>query len=158
MSKADVSPKVIRNAEVRRIERALAPLDLSERLQYLQQNGHKPLFRSAMTLADQVITHALVALEGGKGDVRFVDVSSARESLGRITQERYALVFEAPGADRSGLVISTDGRLVETGAESGGLRVNPVADWPVARLIAYVLDHEVPVDPCDMPGIAREAA
>ena len=156
MSKADVSPKVIRNAEVRRIERALAPLDLSERLQYLQQNGHKPLFRSAMTLADQVITHALVALEGGKGDVRFVDVSSARESLGRITQERYALAFEAPGADRSGIVISTDGRLVETGG--GGLRVNPVADWPVARLIAYVLDHEVPVDPGDMPGIAREAA
>lgn len=144
----------------RALERVLSGIGLQERLDFLVNAFRQPVFRSVFGLSDQVLTHALVSsnLIGSNLQTEARKQVGTRESLARITEERYAVSFRSEGATDADLVIAGTGELVRTDPITGTLIVNPVADWTEDQKVSYVLDHEVPVDPADMPGVLHEAA
>lgn len=109
-------------------------------LKRLARAGETLVQATGYGLADQVLTHALVTT-GMAFDL--LPTSEGRRleraSVRAITHERYALSLNA-GRDCS------DDMVLEARDLLKG--------WPQDGLVQYVLDHEVPVDPVDMPGAA----
>ena len=148
------------SADTRELRRILSGMSLEDRLEYISRVGSGHLLVSRFRLADQVIAHGLVTVLQGRDVFRYAAASHdlSRESLRRITEERYGLSFGGELPMRGDVVVAGDGPLVQVDKASGAIVINPVADWSADQLIAHVLDHEVPVDPRDMPGLVREAA
>lgn len=114
-------------------------LALTMHLKRLVRSGESLFQKSDLGLADQVLTHALIAagtsfgVSGEEGSP-----GKSRETLASITYDRY------------GVEIGTDG---SAPADAYVLVASDLLKhWPEDALVQYVLDHEVPVDPRDMPG------
>jgi hypothetical protein len=110
-------------------------------LKRLARAGETLVQASGHALEDQVLTHALVA-----SGVPFRLVASKNigrdRSISTITRERYGLSMNDDRDNRDGM----DDMVLEARDLLKG--------WLDEALVQYVLDHEVPVDPADMPGAA----
>lgn len=106
-------------------------------LKRLVRSGEKLVQVSEFKLADQVLTHAIVASDVAfdlvKRNGSYGDVHS---SLSSMTAERYGLTFQ----------VAEDVSQNDTELDASILLKN----WSREELIQYVLDHEVPVNPADI--------
>lgn len=103
-------------------------------LKRLKRSGETVHQLTGFGLADQVMTHLLVTA-GVPFDLIARDLPADRDSIRVITAERYGLAHVDEGE---------------------GLVADDLIDgWPVEALVQYVLDHEVPIDPRDMPGFTE---
>lgn len=126
---------------------------LETRLKAIAQSGRPISFVSSFSLADQILTYALIS-SGLRDVTQFrtdMALTSAKGSLRSITEERYAVTFETRG--------DTDGKTKSGSPKPVRLTSSDIlGDWSQSSLVAYVLDHEIPVDPFDMPGFTAKAA
>ena len=153
------------DAKTKNLVQRLKRFDLADRLELIANTFDGLALRTRFSLADQVLAHALVS---NQIKLKFVaDTSSAKpgtDTLKKITVETYGMDFGADEVGKEGTVISsaefskeyTD--FIGQEAISKQLQVNPVIDWSYQELVDYVLAHEVPVNPADMPGFAEKAA
>ena len=133
----------------------MARFDLYDRLELIGNEFGTMGFRTSFSLADQVLTHALIT---NRSNVEFVidlDASKSEnvlESLCNITRETYALDFKIRLSKNIEAVLVSDNidKYIAKDKVHNLLTINPLADWTSAQLIGYVLAHEVPVDPVDM--------
>ena len=112
---------------------------LMQRMSRLTRQEAEIVQESGFALADQVVTHALVSA-GAKRLVIEDQSQPAKAGVREITLDRYGLKL---GSSRAGLKVSASSVL---------------KGWSNADMVQYVLDHEVPVDPADMPGAIQRAA
>lgn len=139
----------------------MARFDLHDRLELIGNEFGKMGFRTSFTLADQVLTHALVT---SRANVEFViDLDASKksdvlESLRDITRETYALEFKNRLSKGIEAVLVSDNvdRYIAKDKVHNLLTINPLADWSARALVDYILAHEVPVDPADMAAIQPE--
>lgn len=133
----------------------MARFDLYDRLELIGNEFDVMGFRTGFSLADQVLTHALIT---NRSDVEFVvdlDASKPKkvlESLRNITRETYAFDLKKRLSKNIEAVLVSDNvdKYIAKDKVHNLLTINPLADWTSAQLIEYVLAHEVPVDPTDM--------
>ncbi len=105
-------------------------------LKRLQRSGELLHQHTEFEIRDQVMTHLLVTAGVEFDLLEAPSPAPERASIRSITRERYGLALK-PGSD---------------GVDAKELLV----DWPIDALVQYVLDHEVPVDPRDMPGFEEK--
>ncbi|MEM9278127.1 MAG: hypothetical protein AAGA76_06110 [Pseudomonadota bacterium] len=161
-----ISPNFSRlDRKTRNLVQRMARFDLADRLELIENTFGRIAFRSGFTLADQVLTHALVS-----NKTRFETVLLAggtrsganHESVQNITRDLYDLKFKDGLSNDIELVLATDhpgkGEFIERDSKGTTLLVNPLADWSNEKLVEYVLAHEVPVNPEDMPGFSSKVA
>ncbi|MEO0909630.1 MAG: phosphoadenosine phosphosulfate reductase family protein [Pseudomonadota bacterium] len=153
------------DAKTKNLVQRLKRFDLADRLELIANTFDGLVLRTRFSLADQVLAHALVS---NQIKVKFVadtkSVKAGSDTLRKITIETYGLDFNAGEASKDDTVISsaefskeyTD--FIGQEAISKQLQVNPIIDWSYQELVDYVLAHEVPVNPADMPGFAEKAA
>lgn len=100
-------------------------------LKRLKRSGETVHQTTEFGLVDQVMTHLLVTA-GIEFDLIVNERLSDRQSIRSITVDRYGLEVQnkSQGLDAS----------------------SALQHWPVEALVQYILDHEVPVDPRDIPG------
>jgi len=155
------------DSKTRNLVQRMSRFDLHDRIELIANTFGNIVFRTGFSLADQVLTHALVS---ARLNVSFIK-SDANEkpdanlaSLQQITADLYGLRFDDRIDENAEIIISAD---EFTGKKSGYIgkdaqtmliQVNPVSDWSYEELVQYVLDHEVPVNPADMPGKDIRAA
>ena len=108
-------------------------LTLVLHLKRLKRSGESVHQTTGFGLADQVMTHLLVT-SGAPFDLIVRDLPADRDSIHAITVDRYGLVDVSEG--------------------EGLIAADLLAGWPIEALVQYVLDHEVPIDPRDMPGFS----
>ena len=145
----------------------MARFDLADRVDLIASTFAARVFRTSFTLADQVLLHALIK---NKIDVTIVNAvgQSAKdrnlESLIGITRDLYGLEFSGEDAGEADVALVTvatggkDGKFIGKDQASKLMTINPLADWSYDALVGYVLAHEVPVNPADMPGAASKVA
>ena len=94
---------------------------------------------SGFNLADQVLTHALVAASV-PFEIAMTNeaMRPQRQSISAITRDRYDLQFSKDD------VCDADTMVLEA--------KDVLHNWDETALVQYVLDHEIPVDLLDMPG------
>jgi len=117
----------------------MARFDLYDRLELIGNEFGRMGLRTSFSLADQVLTHALLTSQANVEFVIDLDAnkqSAVINSLREITRETYGLDLK---------------RRVHN-----LLTINPLADWSARDLIDYVLAHEVPVDPADIAALQPE--
>lgn len=148
----------VANSITKNVLQRMARFDLYDRLELIGNEFGKIGFRTSFSLADQILTHALLT---SHSNVEFViDLDAVKsnnmiQSLQRITQETYGLDLKR--------CLSSDVKIVLTSSDVGEysskdkvrnlLAINPLADWDTKKLIEYVLAHEVPVDPADIHNL-----
>jgi hypothetical protein len=155
------------DAKTRNLAERMKRFDLHDRLELLRNSFEGIVFRTRFTLADQVILHGLVSshsrvkvLKDSENMARDAEL----KSLVGISREVYGLAFDEQVADEAQLLIDSRIRVgrktsfAGRDALTGLTAINPVADWSDEALVQYVLDHEVPVHPADMPGSAARVA
>ncbi|MDJ0614891.1 MAG: hypothetical protein QNJ29_14580 [Rhizobiaceae bacterium] len=104
-------------------------------LKRLKRSGEVVHQSTSFELADQVLTHLLIT--AGVDFDLFEDGSArGRESIRSITSDRYGLK----------LIFGSNGLAAR----------DLLAGWSIDALVQYVLDHEVPVDPRDIPGFSDQ--
>jgi len=136
----------------------MSRFDLHDRLELIGNEFGRIGFRSGFTLADQVLTHALVST---RSNVEFVvDLDAKKEpgvldTLKEITRETYGLVFKRRFSSKIEVVLTADdvGEYTAKDKVRPLLAINPLADWSNGQLIEYALAHELPVDPADIRAL-----
>lgn len=153
------------DALTRTMAERMSRFDLQERLEFLTNSFDNITMRTQFSLADQVLLHGLVSI-GANVDFVTIAVSNNAntQSLIKITQDAYDVSFENNMDSATQLLLDSNIRIAKKtsfagrDAVSGVIAINPLADWSQAQLVQYVLDHEVPVNPEDMPGFVSRAA
>ena len=149
------------NSRTKNLIQRMARFDLHDRIELIGNEFGTMGFRTGFSLADQVLTHALVT---GRANVEFViDLDAAKkkavlESLREITRETYALELKKRLSKSVEAVLVSDNvdRYIAKDKVHNLLTINPLADWTASQLVEYILAHEVPVDPADMAAIQPE--
>ena len=149
------------NSRTKNLIQRMARFDLHDRIELIGNEFGIMGFRTGFSLADQVLTHALVT---GRANVEIViDLDAAKkkdvlDSLREITRETYALEFKKRMSKGVEAVLVSDNvdQYIAKDKVHNLLTINPLADWTSAQLVEYILAHEVPVDPADMAGIQPE--
>lgn len=147
------------NSKTKNLLQRMARFDLHDRLELIGNEFGQFGFRTGFTLADQVLTHALVS---ERSNVEFVLDLDARkekavlENLKTITQETYGIHFNKRLSAEVDAVLTSDdvGQYSSKDKVRQVLAINPLSDWSTKALIEYSLAHEVPVDPQDIALIA----
>lgn len=139
----------------------MARFDLGDRLELIGNEFDKMGFRTGFSLADQVLTHALVTSRANVEFVIDLDVTKKTnilESLRDITRETYGLELHKRLSNDVSTVLVSDNvdKYIAKDKVRNLLTINPLADWTARQLVDYVLAHEVPVDPADMLTIQPE--
>ncbi len=114
---------------------------LKSDMAWLMDNVGEVVQLTGYRLDDQVLTHALVS--AGVSVVPLVRTkhsTASRASIAEITNDRYDL------------------KKTETSRTTSVSAETFLGGWSKSELVQYVLDHEVPVDPLDMPGFTQSAA
>ncbi len=143
------------NSRTKSLIQRMARFDLHDRIELIGNEFGKMGFRTGFSLADQVLTHALVSTRANVDFVIDLDASkkaNVLESLCYITRETYALDLKKRLSNGVEAVLVSDNvdRYIAKDKVHNLLTINPLADWDARELIEYVLAHEVPVDPADM--------
>ncbi len=149
------------NSRTKNLIQRMARFDLHDRLELIGNEFGTMGFRTSFSLADQVLTHALVT---SRANVEFVvdldadKKSDVLESLRDITRETYALELKKRLSKGVEAVLVSDNvdHYIAKDKVHNLLTVNPLSDWTAKDLVEYVLAHEVPVDPADMAAIQPE--
>lgn len=150
------------SAKTKSLIQRMARFDLHDRLELIGNAFETFGLRTSFTLADQVLTHALVS-SGAK--VEFVvDLDATKEahivkSLQTLTRETYALTFNKRLSEKVETVLVSDNvdKYIAKDKVKNLITINPLADWTSRELIDYVLAHEVPVDPAEILALQPES-
>jgi len=146
------------NARTKSLLQRMSRFDLHDRVELIGNEFGKVGFRSGFTLADQVLTHALIS---GRSNAEFVvDLDADKDApvldtLKEITRETYGLSFKRRFSSKIEAVL-TSGDVGEYTAKDKVrhlIAINPLADWSGQQLIEYALAHELPVDPADIHAL-----
>lgn len=155
------------NPRTKSLIQRMARFDLHDRLELIGNEFGKMGFRTSFSLADQVLTHAMIS---SRANVEFVvDLDATKqntiiESLSDITRETYAIDFKKRLSTGIEAVLVSDNvdRYIDKDKVHNLLTINPLADWNTKSLVEYILAHEVPVDPADIlaaqPELKTQAA
>lgn len=142
----------------RNLLQRMARFDLHDRLELIGNEFGTLGFRTGFTLADQVLTHALITTRSQVEYVVDLDApknAAMLENLKTITRETYGIRFDKRLSNDVEAVVTSYDEKQYTAADKVRdlLAINPLADWSDRQLIAYALAHEVPVDPQDIASI-----
>ena len=143
----------------------LAGLELQKRIELVTDIFGDFVLATSFSLSDQVLIHALVS----NGRVPPLHCSQAitadKASLKAITAERYDLKFQSSDEPvvsiekfKEPTTTQEPAKFIAIDRKNSIINIDLLADWTTEELVSYVLDHEVPVDPCDMPGFISKAA
>ena len=155
------------DVKTRNLIQRMSRFDLSDRIELLENAFAKIVFRTRFSLADQVLLHALVSSRAKVSIVSLIDldcVGPTLASLVGITKDLYGLELGSEAAKDVDLVLSNDvqsevgGEFIRPDPFGDAHRIHLLADWRRDQLVEYVLAHEVPVNPEDMPGFKKRAA
>ncbi|MEM9332896.1 MAG: hypothetical protein AAGA53_16365 [Pseudomonadota bacterium] len=155
------------DAKTRNLIQRMRRFDLLDRIELIENTFNKIVFKTRFSLADQVLLHALISSRANVRIVSLIDLQSASstvQSLIGITKDLYGLALEGNALSNVDLVLAVDGmnedgtEFIQSNPFDTAHRINPLADWSQEQLIDYVLAHEVPVNPDDMPGVSKHAA
>lgn len=149
---------VTANAKTKNLLQRMSRFDLEDRLELICNEFALVGFRSGFSLADQVLTHALIKARSNVEFVVDLDANKSADvlvSLREITRETYGLEFKQRFSSKIDAVVTSG--LVEEYTSKDKVRaliaINPLADFTNRQLIEYVLAHEVPVDPAEIAAL-----
>jgi len=139
----------------------MARFDLYDRLELIGNEFGRMGLRTSFSLADQVLTHALLTSQANVEFVIDLDAnkqSAVINSLREITRETYGLDLKRRLSKGVEAVLVSDNvdKYIAKDKVHNLLTINPLADWSARDLIDYVLAHEVPVDPADIAALQPE--
>lgn len=144
---------------IAKLNEALRPLDLPQRIALIAKSFPDLVFTTSFGTEDQLITWAII--DGG------IDLKVAThltgplldyaETLRAITQERYDMSIDT-GAENGGAiwisgrsqhVVNADRHvpLVIWHSDRSMLEIDPLADWSFEEVLQAVAEHEVPINP-----------
>lgn len=145
----------------------MARFDLHDRIELIGNEFGRMGFRTSFSLADQVLTHALLTSRANVEFVIDLDATKERdviERLQEITRETYGLDLKrrlSKGVEAV-LVSENIDKYIAKDKVLNLLTINPLADWSASDLVNYIMAHEVPVDPADIallqPEVKTQAA
>lgn len=151
----------VANTRTENLIQRMARFDLHDRLELIGNEFDRMGFRTGFSLADQVLTHALLTSQANVEFVIDLDASkqpAVMNSLCEITRETYGLDLKnrlSKGIEAV-LVSGIVDKYIAKDKVHNLLTINPLADWNARDLIDYVLAHEVPVDPADIAALQPE--
>lgn len=155
------------NPRTKNLIQRMARFDLHDRLELIGNEFGTMGFRTSFSLADQVLSHAIISSGANVEIVVDLDATKKKDvlqSLRDITRETYAINFEKRLSKHVEAVLVSDNieHYIAKDKVHNLLTINPLADWTTKSIIEYILAHEVPVDPADIlaaqPELKTQAA